>query len=441
MKKIFIGFILLCSIIMIKTVYAGYGIDCTKPVIETDVSINTPIPFTFTCQNNSPATFSYFDLTIHELDNLQPATVNFTVTWPHTAADIRPGDVGVVSGTIVTPDLGEYSFDFDKAYGGEVYCGIFCENGASENCIDLTAINPFLFVSSDHDSVFRCPINTSDGQLEACTDIPVNGMVTHTSDVVITSINQQLYLYTTSGFGGSGKVQVCSLNQTTGGVSNCQLAGSIPAAIDLGIAFYTSSTGLNAYISDGDVNGQVWECPVGTNGVLGTCNASGPNFSNGPAYLGFKEFGANTYAYVPDGNSGNTNQQVWQCLMPSNGAFPASCVDSGVGAIFNGPIEVTWLELGSMTYAYITNYTGNLVSKCTVNSQGKFVSCGTTATNIPHATGIVIIQLNNNIYAYVSALGTGNVVKCPIDSLGNFGTCQDSGQGNIFVRPRGIAYL
>ncbi|MGA2655727.1 MAG: hypothetical protein ABSF18_07090, partial [Gammaproteobacteria bacterium] len=94
-----IGFILLN---FISITYAGYGIDCTKPVLNA-LSLNVPTSFEMTCTNNTTATFSYFDLSIKELDKLPPATVDFTVTWPHTEKDIRPGDVGVVSGTIIFP--------------------------------------------------------------------------------------------------------------------------------------------------------------------------------------------------------------------------------------------------------------------------------------------------------------------------------------------------
>lgn len=137
-KKILIASILMISGIAMAN--AGYGIDCIKPMIIPSPS-HTSVPISFLCTNNTPkTTFTSFSITANVLRTSLPP-VTLSVAWPHSANNIQPGDVGIVTGTVVLPSSGKYSFDFTKVYNGETYPGIFCSDGnfGIRNCVNIQA--------------------------------------------------------------------------------------------------------------------------------------------------------------------------------------------------------------------------------------------------------------------------------------------------------------
>lgn len=370
-KKFLIASVLMFS--GINLAYAGYGIDCVKPTI-TSANPNMSATFTFTCKNNTPATFSYFNLTATELDRLQPASISLAVTWPHTAGNIRPGDVGVVTGTFVFPTTGNYSFDFTKGYGGETFSGIFCKNGKAGNCVNINVSNPpkpvqtIAYIANDFstgdNTVSKCNIATN-GNLTSCTTAAMGFNNPH--EIIINP--QKTFAYV--------------LNIISNIISKCGFA------------------------------------PNGS-GDLTPCTPTGSNldFPDGIAIRG-------GFAYIA--NQGFSNN-VTKCTITANGDL-TPCVDSN-GSGFAGPARIIINE----PYAYITNISGNNVTKCSFNTSGNLINCTNSGTNLSAPVGIAI----KGSFAYISNFGANNVTKCSIDSNGNLTSCNIILSATGFSSPESI---
>ena len=133
-----------------------------------------------------------------------------------------------------------------------------------------------------------------------------------------------------------------------------------------------------------------------------------------------------TFAYIA--NTGSN--VVSQCTVQSDGSL-SLCKDSG-GTGFNNPVDTILYNINSNTYAYIVNSTNN-VSQCTVSNDGSFKNCADSgATNFNCSSGQAGCMGTEiaiaNQYAYITSPGNGTVDICPISPYtGSFSNCKSEG--------------
>ena len=135
------------GLMLFATAYATpYGIECTKPVISSDIQNHVPVGVQFQCANNTGVTFNNVRFTVHQLVGKAP--VNFVVNAIPTLAS---GSTATVTGSVTATQTDHYEFDLDALYAGEIHAGIFCKNQASAQCININSSDPgFLGISDIH---------------------------------------------------------------------------------------------------------------------------------------------------------------------------------------------------------------------------------------------------------------------------------------------------
>lgn len=442
-KKILMISLFLSSVLGFNAVYAGFGIDCTKPTLESTVAGQLQ-DFSFTCKNNTDATFSSFELTATEIDNKIPFDIRFTITWPNTENDIRPNDVGVVTGTIKFFSVGEYYIDFDKAYNGEKFRGIFCQNGKHREACINAEVSTYVYVTNfgaypNPYAVTKCTVNAN-SLINNCGDSGASDSVNTPAGIAFLTLGTQKFAYITNTYAFDGVIIQCEADDISGELSNCQVAGSLPFYIRHGIEFHVSSGTPYAYIIDGgqdqsDTSGYIWKCDVNTSpgptlGFLSNCDPSGQLFEFGGVFFDFKTFNNQTYAYVPDGDWSMPGevQQVWKCAVdPITGDLAEKCVDSGAGQVFDGPIDVAFTTLKNKTFAYFTSYLSTNVAVCEVNTKsGSVHSCKkalTTSSDIYVPDGIEIKFINGKTYVYSTITNDNEILQCTARSNGLLKDC------------------
>jgi len=451
MKKLLNTLVLFSSLLFTLLAQAGYGIDCYRPVFaNTNLLSGTGTTFTMNCKNNTAATFSGFTLTIEELDDLDPAMLTFDISWPHGINNIRPGDTGIVTGTAYFPESGDYEFDFSKAYGGEVYEGIFCQNGKdSDDCITVAALcnpnrNEFLYITTLGDSPYAISVCSVDvngtGELSNCQNSGFPTPNTRPGQIVFSTIGNTNYAYATTYV---DSVYRCLADPSTGLLSDCTAIVNIPDTNIIGIQFFSTTSGkLYAFLGDGNENGKIWRCPVNTaNGAFGTCVTASPQeYYEGALFLTIQSFNGVPYLYVPNGNDGNTGEfidRVFKCpIDPATAAIPASCPDSGAGAIFAGPDSIAFSN--NNTIAYVAAYTEANVTLCDVDLNGNLSNCALIPPDFSSPNQIQTPTINGVNYFYMADTGTGYVDQCIVGSDGSLSNCNAAETGFDF--PFGITF-
>lgn len=138
-------------------------------------------------------------------------------------------------------------------------------------------------------------------------------------------------------------------------------------------------------------------------------------------------------AYVGNATPGT----VSKCTLAADGTF-SSCVDSGVGAQFNTPAEISIHP--SLPMAYVTNSTSDSVSQCTMDNNGSFVSCtkffgGSFLFETPEG----IVLNHDGSIAYVANASRTEVSQCALNANGAFNNCVVAGTVPSSNTPFGIA--
>lgn len=339
----------------------------------------------------------------------------------------------------------------------------------------------YIYVSdSTNDAVYQCALDNTTGLFTACPDSgagAVFDMPTFTTFQEVTSV---LYAYiSNSNTSGALTMGQCTVDTSTGLFSACT-ASTLPNA-PVGATFETVDATLYAYIALDDVaTGSINRCNVlpdgglnlcgppfgapssveissidsGTNqvlyvtenggsGVLGClidttdgsivfCQDAGTGFMfDAPTDITFLSVSGNNYAYITDSILGT----VTQCLQNNATGILSSCVDSG--ATFSLPTAITFDTLsGPVIYAYVLDLNGNIAEQCLVDDiTGLFSGCTSTATLLDHPLAIVF----NGDFAYISDQNLNRVLMCQKSSSGLLILCVDSGAGNVFVAPAGVA--
>ncbi len=443
--------------LLINLAHAGYGIDCSKPIL-TPVPAGQTSSFTFNCVNNTVATFDSFLLSVNEIDEMN-ADVIFSIAWPHSASDIRPGDVGIVTGTVYLPSAGNYHFDFDKAYGGEEYEGIFCKNGKDlDDCVNVTTPQQ-VYITELGDlnpaGVTVCSVNIdpkNEGFLYNCENTGVSFGGTPGS-VALLTLGAQTYVYIPTYDGPVYQCKVLASGKFD--ASSCVAAASIPSVNFIDIEFQVIADQLYAYLGDGNGNGNgcslpdntgLWQCTVNTTGpnigLFSSCINTSPSFAYGIVLFDIQKFNNKTYAYIPDGNCGGSNQQTFQCLIdPTTGAVSSTCPDSGAGPIFYGPSEIAFASIANTEYAYIASYLEPYVTSCTVNpTSGLLQSCNTVLNNLERPNGMETISINNKLYMYLVDSYEDEIRQCVVENDGDLTHCVTVSDSSLLAYPLDLVF-
>jgi DNA-binding beta-propeller fold protein YncE len=183
-----------------------------------------------------------------------------------------------------------------------------------------------------------------------------------------------------------------------------------------------------AYVSNAALN-TVLKCTLAANGAFSSCVDSGVGAQfNTPAEISIHP--TLPVAYVANSNG----DSVSQCSMDNDGNFVSCTLFLGGSVPFEAPEGIVLNHDGSI--AYVANALKTEVSQCMLNPDGTFNNCVVAGT-VPSSNTPFGIALNSaGTFAYVTCCDA--VIKCFIKSNGAFGTCIDSGVGATFNFANGI---
>lgn len=333
---------------------------------------------------------------------------------------------------------------------------VYCSqppNSAALTVIQVAGTIPrYAYVTNGvGNTVYICPINETNGTFGACKDSGVGAIFDFPERIVINSSDTLAYV--TNFFGNT--VTKCSVNSTTGAFSNCVDSGAGAVFVNpVGISL--NSAGTQVYIDNSGNNGHptgsntVTICTVNSNGTLSNCADSGATGAGFSVPWGNIINSAGTFAYVandyanPPGNPSGNNITV--CPINKDTGYFGSCFLSGnTGIAFGNPRGV--ILNNANTIAYVTNgghagTTGNFVSLCPINSNGSFGDC------VDSGVGAVFnepeeLSLNRaGTYAYIPNANNSTVSVCSINlTTGYFQSCVDSGNSGLAFDYPVTAYL
>lgn len=278
------------------------------------------------------------------------------------------------------------------------------------------------------------------------------------------------YVYVANGFTIAGPtVFVCTVDSTTELINACQDAGGGAAISGIqaqGVVL--NNTGTIAYLTNGNGNPEVYQCPINTNdGKFGTCSAVAITTPSGYSTGGYGMLtmnATNTVAYLVD----TDNNRIDSCSV-TGGSINGSCVANTQPALTGGSAEgiiinktgntiyladysagvyvcdvnditinacVLKLGGGSIIFdsiadialnpdenlLYVTDYNALKVYACdtTANGTSQFNNCF-VATSAPIYAAGVVINAKNTV-GYVTNFGN-STYSCPIMPGGTFDTC------------------
>lgn len=456
------------------------------PTIPSSISVGMPVQITYTIKNNVPNT--YLPITT-EILNSEGVPIDNIIT----RVNIGVGNDCGPEGNLLRP-LAECSItlSIDPVTSGAQSYTLSIDYDGRDNLISPISFNGnaspgFAYISnSSADSVTFCQ-ESAGGLLGSCGDPGVTG-VTDPAGIAIQTISGTPYEYIVNQ---SGSVSKCTLDDTTGevvGGTCASVVGSLSTPI--GIAFQTISSTLFSYITDSTAPG-VTECTVNSDGTFTGCstnlfpsafdtpfgigiarsingtdyayvtnlgtssvskcaiNATTGVFSNcfdsgaGDAFdvpqdIAFTSSTNPPYAYITDSDF-NTTGTIWQCAVNSTTGNLSACASSSY-LQFDNPLGITLAPVGSSTYTYATNTSGDSITQCTVGAGGVLESCSNTSShNTISPGGLAFSTFGGDDYTYLVNL-TGSVSQCRISSPSGLLYCIDSGVGSAFTDPLTIAF-
>jgi len=299
-------------------------------------------------------------------------------------------------------------------------------------------------------SIFQCNVSIS-GALSGCIITPSSNSPTSwipdniTFNVSSGVISAYVSNYGNANDSGNGNVYQCGINVITGALTTCTATapGVLPTTVVAYNVTFNSSGGTPyAYVSD--YSGNIYQCSINSAGMLIACSitpSSGAPIGWNPSGITFFVVGGTTYAYVSDfvGN-------IYQCNVTATGALTACGVtpSSGAPASWNPYAPIIFNAINGVTYAYVADFTGN-VYKCNVNSlTGALSACVTTGL-APGAwipDGITFNISGGVTYAYVADSMGGSLFQCNVlITNGALTNCAITGTPSGGWTPYGVSFL
>lgn len=272
----------------------------------------------------------------------------------------------------------------------------------------------------------QCTVDTSTGLFSACTTSTLSAAPVGSA---FKTVDATLYAYVALESASEGAINRCNV-LSGGGLNQCSTPFGAPSSVEISII--DSGTNQVLYVTENGGSG-VLGCLVDTtNGSIVFCQDAGTGFMfDAPTDITFLSIGGNNFAYISDSTLGT----VTQCLQNNATGILSGCTDSG--ATFSLPVAITFDTLsGPIIYAYVLDLDGNTTQQCVVdNTTGLFSACIPTATLFEHPLAIAF----NGDFAYISDQNLSRILTCQKNSSGVLILCTDSGAGNVFVAPAGVA--
>jgi len=230
------------------------------------------------------------------------------------------------------------------------------------------------------------------------------------------------------------QVNVCSINQNTGLLSNCRIAVTSLTNHPWDITFNSRET--YAYISS-NYDGSVTRCSINSNdGTLTACSPFATGATNANDIVLNPQ---NTLLYVGTRTGVNicninpTTGDLYNCknqTTPSTEGVSALAINSTGSWLYEG-IGYGTTNLGTINRCNLIN--GDLTS-CSQTGAG--FSCVGTAAN----QGNIVLNHNNTL-AYISSTDFSLVTICGINATGLLTPCHTPPEVYPSVRPTGMAVL
>lgn len=183
-----------------------------------------------------------------------------------------------------------------------------------------------------------------------------------------------------------------------------------------------------AFVTNSGTN-TISTCNILDSGLFDTCTDSGAGaIFDRPEQITLNAAG--TIAYITN----HLDNTLMTCNVSSTGTLSSCAIASSLGITPSLPVGISINSGGHI--AYISDFNG--VARCAINNAGEPVLCvgsGNTGIDFDHAWGLALNTAGT--FAYVANKNGDFLSVCPINGLlGAFGDCVDS--GNIFVGPRGV---
>lgn len=263
-------------------------------------------------------------------------------------------------------------------------------------------------VNFDDHNVRRCAI-AADGALASC----------------ITAAEGSLFRPTAVAFNGStgyvlsdgtDSIEQCDVD-ASGVFRNCRDSGAHGLDNPYGLAIH----GSYVYVTNTGNDTLTW-CAIGADGGLGSdCRGSGDAEFRVPFNVAFH----NSMAYIVSRGGGISGALV-VCDIEADGAF-ANCRNSGADMLD----RPEGLAIAG-SFAYLTNFGGRTVTKCTLGSDGLAFDCVNTLAMPWSSSGIAV----SGSHAYITQSDHW-VMHCDVGVDGALRNCTDSGASGL-TTPLGI---
>ena len=341
-----------------------------------------------------------------------------------------------------------------------------CLNGKGPfTCADYHVIgNRFAYLGSatTNNMIEVCPMNPSTGDIatNACLPYVVPNTDSFIHGIALNPTGNRAYVSLFS----ANQVELCSVDTTTGALSNCNPTGfssdsnTTPFAFTFPADLVVNTTGTFAYIANQasalDLVRGIIQCRIDdSTGELISCHSFSTSSTSGssitaPGYMAINRTG--NYIYVTDGSAG-PGFGTFKCTAnPTTGTI-TSCTETGAPAVYgtfwSAPVGVALSPsgrfayvfdntLGSIFYCAIDATTGEL-SNCAINQTA---ACMNFQDNNQDGYGLAINATGTEAYVVSvdngilnAHIGTnGEITSCTISSgpsVGGF-----SGMNSIALR-------
>jgi len=378
-------------------------------------------------------TFSAPSPKVSSIPSNGSVTVSYTVTNQSNKAKrlfLQPQPAVNTAGECVLPTKGSIcqlvlSIDGSKIPAAGINdAPVLCEKGNPNQCYRPSKDN-LLNITKDNAAFYSIAGSIS--------GLSANGLVLRNNgdnDLPVASGATSFKFSTPVSFGSNYNVtvfqqpsgQTCTVSNGTG--TNVMTNVS-------NVSVTCTANSIPVFVTNNSAN-TASRCDVDVLGVFSNCVDSGAGaVFNGPVGIIFNA--ASTIAFVTNLNSNTINR----CDVNATGVL-SNCVDSGVGAVFSQPLSI--IMNTAQTHVFVTNNSANTVSRCDVSATGVLSNCvDSGAGAVFTITGGIVFNAAQT-RAFITNLGAGTVTRCDVSAAGVFSNCMDSGAGAVFVGPVGITF-
>ncbi len=383
---------------------------------------SVPVTLTFTTNDGNPATA----VTITSgLSTLSTSFPGWSGPATFSCATVSTGTGCQLALTYAPTVNGSGSVAFGYSYLDD--SGTAQTGNAS---IAYASIPGFLYITGvTQGNVSSCALSGVDGSVSSCTVAATGFSATNAPSGIAFSGN---FVYITPGAAATD-VDVCPVNSdgSLGCLTPAKVATSfVPPTYSSAAPDALAVSGGYLYVTDAD-NPYVYNCPINSDGSLGTCNSS--NVGTVDTLIGIAVTATN--AYMVDINGANLST----CTVSSVDGSLSACTQQTLIGTDPGNTSSTTVPNGVSVYGgnlYVGTGAGTLIlpiagdGTVTVPVAPAVCSASTTTVTSPctieestPAQSAVFGFAFNNGYAYASGYGALGIGICTIGASGILENC------------------